>query len=551
MSQEPIVQPRHNGQHAAAVASTPDPEVVPKAERRHFTAEYKLRILAEADACTERGAIGALLRREGLYRSHLDKWREPTACGCFASVDAAAARTQAGSARGRDRPVAARECAAAAALAASRDDHRGPKKTLNAARLTDERERWAAMIQAAEELAASQGVAAACAALAVPRSRLYRPRPTRAGPTMAAPAARPAPARALSPTEQAQVRELLNSERFQDLAPREVYAELLDEGRYVCSISTMYRILAKHAEVRERRNQLRHPVYHKPELLATRPNQVWSWDITELRGPSKGVYYHLYVIIDIYSRYVVGWLIAEVESAALAEQLIAATCAKQGVQRAQLTLHADRGSPMIAKTVAVLLADLGVAKSHSRPHVSNDNPYSEAQFKTLKYRPDYPDRFGSLADARQWGRDFFAWYNERHHHTGLGLLTPVLVHTGRAETVRQTRQAVLRRAYQAHPERFTKGLPQPARLPEAAWINPPKSAAAEVWNEPDRSSPSAVAGPADLRYTPAGGPDALRRATLRSDSSAESADGVAGQSQPDRDSAHNGAENGATPSVKR
>jgi putative transposase len=333
------------------------------------------------------------------------------------------------------------------------------------------------------------------------------------------------------------------------LAPREVYAELLDEERYVCSISTMYRILAQHAEVRERRNQLRHPVYHKPELLATGPNQVWSWDITELRGPSKGVYYHLYVIIDIYSRYVVGWLIAEVESAALAEQLIAETCAKQGVQRAQLTLHADRGSPMIAKTVAILLADLGVAKSHSRPHVSNDNPYSEAQFKTLKYRPDYPDRFGSLADARNWGRNFFAWYNERHHHTGLGLLTPVLVHTGRAETVRQKRQAVLRRAYQVHPERFTKGLPQPARLPAAAWINPPKSAAAEALAEPVRSSPSAVAGSADLRYTPAGGSE--DRATLRSDSSAESVDGVAGQSQRDSDSAHNGAEDGATPSVKR
>jgi putative transposase len=359
-------------------------------------------------------------------------------------------------------------------------------------------------------------------------------------------AARPVPPRALSATEQEQVRELLNSERFQDLAPREVYAELLDEERYVCSISTMYRILAKHAEVRERRNQLRHPVYHKPELLATGPNQVWSWDITELRGPSKGVYYHLYVIIDIYSRYVVGWMIAEVESAELAEQLIAETCAKQGVQRAQLTLHADRGSPMVAKTVASLLADLGVAKSHSRPHVSNDNPYSEAQFKTLKYRPDYPDRFGSLADARQWARSFFAWYNERHHHSGLGLLTPALVHTGRAEIVRQKRQAVLRQAYQAHPERFPKGLPRPARLPEAVWINPPKSAAAA---EPDRGSPAAVAGSTDLRYTPPGGSE--DRATLRSDSSAESVDGVAGQSQPHSDSAHNGAEDRATPSVKR
>jgi len=409
------------------------------------------------------------------------------------------------------------------------------------------------MIETAEELAVSQGVVAACAVLAVPRSSLYRARPAPTVPEVAAPpaepASRPAPPRALSPTEQAQVREVLNSERFQDLAPREIYAELLDAERYLCSISTMYRILAEHAEVRERRNQLRHPAYHKPELLATGPNQVWSWDITKLRGPSKGVYYYLYVIIDIYSRYVVGWLIAEVESAELAEQLIVETCAKQGVQRAQLTIHADNGSPMIAKTVAILLADLGVAKSHSRPHVSNDNPYSEAHFKTLKYRPDYPDRFGSLADARHWARSFFAWYNDQHHHSGLGLLTPAVVHTGRAETVRQQHQAVLRQAYQAHPERFTKGLPRPAKLPEAAWINAPKAAPAEAPTVPAHSSSAALAAPADLRYTPGGGPE--DRATLRSDSSAESADGVAGQSRCRSDSAHTIPKNAATPSVKR
>jgi putative transposase len=257
------------------------------------------------------------------------------------------------------------------------------------------------MIQTAAELAASVGVAAACTVLAVPRSSLYRTRLTTPEPTKAVdPPARPAPPRALSLAEKAQVRDLLNSERFQDAAPREVYAALLDEDRYLCSVSTMYRILTEHAEVRERRNQLRHPAYQKPELLATGPNQVWSWDITKLRSPSKGVYYDLYVIIDIYSRYVVGWLIAEVEAAELAEQLIAETCAKQGVPPTQLTIHADNGSPMIAKSVAILLTDLGVAKSHSRPHVSNDNPYSEAQFKTLKYRPDYPERFGCLADAR-------------------------------------------------------------------------------------------------------------------------------------------------------
>ena len=417
------------------------------------------------------------------------------------------------------------------------------------------------MIQTAEELAASQGVVAACAALAVPRSTLYRARPA---PTVsevatppAEPAARPAPPRALSPVEQEQIRELLNSERFQDLAPREIYAELLDEERYLCSISTMYRILAQHAEVRERRNQWRHPAYHKPELLATGPNQVWSWDITKLRGPSKGVYYYLYVIIDIYSRYVVGWLIADVEAAELAEQLIAETCAKQGVQRAQLTIHADNGSPMIAKTVAILLADLGVAKSHSRPHVSNDNPYSEAQFKTLKYRPDYPDRFGSVADARQWGRGFFAWYNDQHHHTGLALLTPATVHTGRAEIVRQQRQVVLQQAYQAHPERFVRGRPQPTKLPEAVWINPPpnptdlsapapQTATAEVAAAPGTGQ---LAASTTLRYTDIRGPE--DRATLRSDPSAVPADGVAGQGGDHVIPAHTDPFSGATLSSKR
>lgn len=400
------------------------------------------------------------------------------------------------------------------------------------------------MIQAAAELATTQGRMPACAALAVPRSSFYRAQAAPQAPAEPEPASRPAPPRALSAAEKAQVREALNSARFQDQAPREVYATLLDEERYLCSISTMYRILAEHTEVRERRNQLRHPPYQKPELLATGPNQVWSWDITKLRGPSKGIYYYLYVIIDIYSRYVVGWLIAEVESAELAEQLIAETCAKQGVQRAQLTIHADNGSPMIAKTVAILLADLGVAKSHSRPHVSNDNPYSEAQFKTLKYRPDYPDRFASVAAARQWARRFFAWYNAEHHHTGLGLLTPAVVHTGQAETVRQKRQAVLRHAYLAHPERFVQGQPQPAELPAAVWINPPPSP-----TEPPAPDVAQLAAATALRYTDACG--AEDRATLRSDPSAAPADGVAGQGGRQTDPAHTETPEGATLSLKR
>jgi putative transposase len=353
------------------------------------------------------------------------------------------------------------------------------------------------MIQTVEQLAESQGVKAACAVLAVPRSSLYDARRQAVEPSGSElpqeAQSRPAPPRALSQTEKEQVRDLLNSERFQDDAPREVYAELLDKDQqYLCSWRSMYRILAEYDEVRERRNQLRHPAYKKPELMATGPNQVYSWDITKLRGPSKGVYYYLYVIIDIYSRYVVGWMIAEVEASALAKQLIAETCAKQGAKREQLTIHADNGSPMIAKSVAVLMADLGVVKSHSRPHVSNDNPFSEAQFKTLKYRPDYPDRFGSLADARSWARGFFAWYNDRHHHSGLGLLTPADVHQGRAETVRKSRQAVLQRAYQAHPERFVKGAPVPAELSEAVWINPPKD------NKADQSVAIELPAPTEI-----------------------------------------------------
>jgi len=280
--------------------------------------------------------------------------------------------------------------------------------------------------------------------------------------------------RALSQDEKAEVRQVLNSERFQDSPVREVYATLIDEGRYLCSWRTMYRILAEHNEVRERRNQLRHPNYVRPELLATKPNQLWSWDISRLRGPVKWTYYYLYVLLDIFSRYVVGWMIAERESEELAQELIRATCAKQGIQPGQLTLHADNGSAMIAKSVAQLLIDLDVVKSHSRPHVSDDNPYSEAQFKTLKYRPDYPERFEGLADARMWAQTFFAWYNQEHHHTGLGLLTPAVVHHGQAEMMLHKRQQVLDGAYAAHPERFVKHPPVPAQLPTAVWINPPR-----------------------------------------------------------------------------
>jgi putative transposase len=279
--------------------------------------------------------------------------------------------------------------------------------------------------------------------------------------------------RALSPAERQSVLDILHSERFVDQAPAQIYASLLDEGRYLCSIRTMYRILATRSEVRERRNQRRHPEYRKPELLATKPGQVWSWDITKLKGPVKGRFYNLYVILDVFSRYVVGWLVAERESAALAERLIKETCRKEGIVPGNLTLHADRGSSMTAKPVALLMADLGITKTHSRPRVSDDNPYSESQFKTLKYRPDFPQRFGSLEDARSYCQGFFRWYNTEHRHSGLALLTPQMVHEERSGQVLSARQRVLLDAYRAFPERFVRQPPKPQLLPEAVWINKP------------------------------------------------------------------------------
>ncbi len=331
------------------------------------------------------------------------------------------------------------------------------------------------MITSVEHLSPSLGTRAACDVLKVPRSSLYRARQPQ---TPAVPAPASAPVRALSPAEREQVRATLNSERFADQSPREVYATLLDEGTYLCSPSTMYRVLTAQAEVRERRDQLRHPAYAKPELLATAPKQVWSWDITKLLGPTKWTYYYLYVMLDIFSRYVVGWLLAERETSSLAELLIREACTKQQIHADQLTIHADRGGPMIAKPVALLMADLGVTKSHSRPHVSNDNPFSEAQFKTMKYQPDYPDRFGSPTDARTWAQAFFPWYNDEHHHSALGYMTPKAIHYGEAAQLWAKRQIALELAYAAHPERFVKGLPQPPALPTAVWINPPKVASA-------------------------------------------------------------------------
>ena len=325
-------------------------------------------------------------------------------------------------------------------------------------------------MEAITEMAPRLGVAPTCAALELPRATYYRNRMPRP-----APKPRPTPARALPPQEREQVLAILHEPRFVDLAPAQVYATLLDEDRYLCSERTLYRVLAENAEVRERRDQLRHPHYAAPELLATRPNELWSWDITRLLGPTKWTYFYLYVILDVFSRYAVGWMLASGESAALAETLIAESCERQGIEPGQLTVHADRGPAMKSKVVALLLADLGVTKSHSRPHVSNDNPFSESQFKTMKYRPDFPERFGSIEDGRSFATDFFRWYNLEHHHVGLGLFTPHDVHHDLAATKREQRGQVLARAFALHPERFPNGMPSPRPLPTAVWINPPKT----------------------------------------------------------------------------
>lgn len=320
-----------------------------------------------------------------------------------------------------------------------------------------------------ETLAPVTGIVAACQAFNVSRASLYR----RKGRSPVAARRGRTPARALSVDERQTVCDVLHSERFADKSPAQVYATLLDEDIYHCSVRTMYRILASRREVRERRDQLRRPQYQKPELLATAPNQVWSWDITKLLGPVKWTYYYLYVILDIFSRYVVGWMLALQEAAHLAKRLIAESCAKQGILPGQLTIHADRGATMRSQGLAMLLGSLGITKTHSRPHVSNDNPFSEAQFKTLKYCPQFPDRFGSYEDGVAFCHPFFHYYNNEHHHSAIGLMTPYAVHYGLAPRIIESRQQTLLAAYARHPERFVRRPPQPPVLPGAAWINPP------------------------------------------------------------------------------
>lgn len=325
--------------------------------------------------------------------------------------------------------------------------------------------------EAVAEIEPLVGTMSACRAIGASRASLYR---RRSPPPARTRTRRRAPARALSEAERAAVLEQLHSPRFQDASPAEVWATLLDEGRYLASERTMYRILAaEHGSVRERRAQRTHPPYTAPELLAEHPNEVWSWDISKLKGPAKWTYFYLYVILDVYSRYAVGWTVQHRESAALAKALIAQAVAQQHVPRHQLTVHADRGSSMTSKPVAFLLSDLGIARSHNRPYTSTDNPYSEAHFKTLKYRPAFPARFDSIDHARAFCREFFDWYNQQHRHAGIGLMTPATVHHGHAERVHADRARVLDAAYAATPERFIRHPPRPPAAPTAAWINKP------------------------------------------------------------------------------
>ena len=325
---------------------------------------------------------------------------------------------------------------------------------------------------AAEELSAIVGTRPACRALGAAPATIYR---RRRPPKRKAGRPRGAPARALSTLERAVVLAELHSERFADASPAAVWATLLDEGRYLCSQRTMYRLLAGNGELRERRDQLQHPAYARPELLASAANEVWSWDITKLKGPATWSYYYLYAILDVFSRYIVGWSVQQRESGEIAKALIGQATGQQRITPGSLTVHADRGSSMTSKPVAFLLADLGVTRTHNRPYTSTDNPYSEAHFKTLKYRPAFPERFGSIEEARAFCREFFAWYNHEHRHSGIGLMAPAAVHHGRAKEIHEARARVLTRAYARTPERFVARPPRPPELPTAAWINKPDS----------------------------------------------------------------------------
>ena len=444
-------------------------------QRRTFTAADKLRILAATDRALETGGVGAVLRREGVYSSTLCDWRRQRDAGSLGALTPSRRGPKVSEANPLASKVALLEKnnAHLALPRPCRGDHRHPKKSRSLAGDPDDTGRRRALTGAVAAMPPDNGMTAAiCAALGVSRATVERQR-SRFRTPLAAVLPRPAPARELSKAQRQAVLDLLHAPRFADQAPAEIYATLLDEGVYLCSVRTMYRLLGQDGEIRERRRQLRHPAYQKPELLAEKPNEVWSWDITKLMGPEKWSYFYLYVILDIYSRRVTGWCVADAETATLFKPLFDDAVAKHGILPGQLTLHADRGAPMQAKATAFLLADLGVTRSHNRPHTSNDNPFSESHFKTMKYQPRFPKRFGCIEDARTFCRAFFDWYNQDHHHSGIGLMTPDQVHYGQADAVHAARQVTLDRAFSDHPGRFVKKPPVPPAKPTATWINPP------------------------------------------------------------------------------
>ncbi|MGH2767116.1 MAG: IS3 family transposase, partial [Actinomycetota bacterium] len=448
-----------------------EPSLPERPRRRSFTVSYKLAVLEEYEGCTDPGAKGAVLRREGLYSSHIVEWRRARDAGVLAGLAPKPRPKRFTPERAELTLLRRRAERAEAELAKARLVIEIQGKSIRALGEAAGRERRgpeaAAVIDAAfSELSPVVGTRAACAAVGRARATHYRRlKPPLAGP----PRPRRSPPNALSEKERQAVVEALHEPRFCDQAPAQVWATLLDEGTYLGSEATMYRELRRRGEVSERRRQATHPPRVVPELVATRPAQVWSYDATTLRGPVRGVHYQLFVMLDIFSRYAPGWLVVDQECAEVVKAWIGQVVAAHGgVQPGSLTIHADRGSAMTSRPVAVLLADLKIGRTHSRPHVSNDNPYSEANFKTLKYCPAFPDRFGSLEDARVFCDTFFEHYNHHHRHSGIGYHTPASVHFGTAAQVRAHRAAILDAAYAAHPERFVNKTPTPPPLPGAA-----------------------------------------------------------------------------------
>ncbi|MCL2823919.1 MAG: IS3 family transposase [Polyangiaceae bacterium] len=457
-----------------------DPEVCSdRPRRRKFSADQKQMILEAVDACSEPGQISAILRRERIYTSHIAGWRRQRDIGAISALGPKEHER-----KPRPDPSIAARVKQLEHEKLSLDERLSKAEFLidlqkevfarSRASNSQSGQRIRKSIDAIAALGAAVGLGRACAALGVPRASYYRSlQPPRA------PCKRRSPPRTLSDAERQAVIDILHSDRFADKPLREICATLLDEGTFLCSLSTMYRLLRAPDDSRERRNRPRHPACRKPELVATGPNQVWSWGITKLCGPTEGAHFYLYVIIDIFSRYAVGWMVATCESADQAARFIDDTCKQQSISREQLTLHTDMGSSTKSKAVGLLLGDLGVAKKHSRPYVSDANPYSTSHFKTLKYRPGFPASFGSLEDARSFCGTFFGWYNTEHRHTGIGLMTPSTVHHNQAEAQTTKRRRVLEAAYRTHPERFVRGAPVPPVVPDSVSINASKASGRE------------------------------------------------------------------------